>query len=470
MRGYWLPLVGLTLASQLSAQCKTPAIGRPFDVVECGATPNASVDQTAALQSAINASCALATSSSAPSPVHIPAGQYIFISLMIRCSGLLLNGDGSGGKGGGRGGTQLCSSHSSAPMLTIGTPSEPVGRVTLQDFELTGYCGPTFPPGGITMACLYCHINRIAITGFNKFGIEFTGAASECCGFDDVNQAEIDVSPKTTLPTFAFQVTGMPGAAGGPDGISVVNTNVDAGCSATGNGFISFVNPGRTLTASSGWIGNRFEAGCDYPFSAITGITELVRFTSNRWENTGSGGLAINVSNPLSTEPPAIFIGNIWACGPGDCSYKDATGRSVRSNEYYGPSTTSPNFFTSQTGGGGATAITRVDQTAAIPTTEVINTGRIPGDGVYRLTVSLILTKAGSGGAVTAQVGWNNGILEQKGVTAPLSVTSAPGTEVDGSFLFFAAGKRSISYRTTLDGVSGAPQYSIRVRLEYVSP
>src|SRR5206468_5301820 len=142
--------------------------------------------------------------------------------------------------------------NSTAPMLTVGTPTAPVARVTLQDFVLSGFCGPTFPPGGITMACLYCHVNRVGIAGFNNFGMEFTGAASQCCGFDDVNQAEIQVSPKTTVPTFAFQLTGMPGPAGGPDAISVVSSNVDAGCSAAGNGFISFVNPGRVLTASSG--------------------------------------------------------------------------------------------------------------------------------------------------------------------------------------------------------------------------
>jgi len=94
----------------------------------------------------------------------------------------------------------------------------------------------------------------------------------------------------------------------------------------------------------------------------------------------------------------------------------------------------------------------------------------IPGEGVYRLTVSVILTKGGRGGAIAARVSWNNGILDQTGITAPLSVTAAPGTEVDTSFLFFVAANRSIGYMTTLDGVSGSPEYSIRIRLEYVSP
>src|SRR5207253_3031072 len=153
---------------------------------------------------------------------------------------------------------------------TVGTPAAPVARVTLQDFQLSGYCGATFPPGGITMACMYCHLNRVSITGFNNFGIEFTGAASACCGFDDVNQAEIQVAATTTLPTYAFRVTATPGAAGGPDGISVLNNSVNAGCPRAGNSFISFVTPGAEITASSGWIGNRFEANCDSAFNAIT--------------------------------------------------------------------------------------------------------------------------------------------------------------------------------------------------------
>ena len=355
-------------------------------------------------------------------------------------------------------------------MLTVGTPQAPVGRVTLQDFQLTGYCGPTFPPGGITVACLYCHFNRLTITGFNRFGIEFTGAASQCCGFDDVNQVEIQLAATTNVPTFAFQLTGMPGAGGGPDGLSVVSSNVNAGCSAAGNGFIKFENPGKELTASSGWIGNRFEANCDRPFQAITGTMQLARFTSNRWENTGSGGMTITLDNPLSTDPPAIFTGNVWACGPGNCLYKDVTGRSVRSQEYYGPSTTSPYVFTSQTGGGGFSAVTLQNQTAAIPKTVLMNTRTIPGEGMYRVTVSLILTKPGSAGSISAAVGWSNGIRDQEAATAPLSATAAAGTEIDGSFLVFAAANRPISYQTTFASVAGAPEYTMRARLEYVSP
>jgi len=442
----------------------------PINAADCGAIPNRTVDQTPAIQAAINTSCGAATNKGSPPPVYIPAGQYLIVNLYIRCSGLVFYGAGSGGAGGGLGGTRLCSLNSTAPMLTVGTPTAPVARVTLQDFVLSGFCGPTFPPGGITMACLYCHVNRVGIAGFNNFGMEFTGAASQCCGFDDVNQAEIQVAATTTLPTYAFRVTGMEGPAGGPDGVSVFNSNVNAGCGGVGNGFIDFVTPGTDIAASSGWIGNRFEANCNSAFYAINGTMQLARFAGNRWENTGSGGLAIRLANPVTTDPPAIFTGNVWACGPGNCSYTDATGRSVRWQEAFGPHTTSPDFFTSQTAGGGASAVTLTDQTTAIGTTTILNTRLIPGAGLYRATVSLLLVTAGTGGTISATVGWNNGILAQSGTTSTLSTRSAPGTEVDGSFLFFSAASQNITYLTTFTGVTGAGRYTLRVRLEYVSP
>src|SRR2546421_6374438 len=250
----WLLFTSLAMvgvARALPAQCTIhPSL--PINAADCGAAPTLLVDQTSALQGAINASCALATKNVGPAPVYIPPGEYLIVKLSIGCSGLMVYGAGSGGFGGGLGGTRLCSSSSTAPMLTVGTPTGPVQRVTLQDFQLSGYCGISFPPGGITMACLYCHVNRVTVTGFNNFGMGVTGAASACCGFDDVNQAEIQVSATTTLPTYAFRVTGMEGPAGGPDGVSVMNSNVNAGCRSDGNGFIDFVTPGTDLASSTG--------------------------------------------------------------------------------------------------------------------------------------------------------------------------------------------------------------------------
>src|SRR4051812_4944467 len=121
---FCLSFLVLTPHGNLAAQCPNRGVlpsAAPINVVGCGAVPNRSGDQTAALQSAIDASCELASSANSPA-VYIPAGQYTFTSLFIRCSGLLLYGDGTGGLGGGRGGTQLCSANSTTPMLVVGTP------------------------------------------------------------------------------------------------------------------------------------------------------------------------------------------------------------------------------------------------------------------------------------------------------------------------------------------------------------
>src|SRR5690242_18141685 len=109
----------------------------PINVVDCGARPNRTTDQTAAIQAAINASCSAIPNHGSPPPVYVPAGQYIIVNLHVDCSGLLLYGAGTGGLRGGLGGTRLCSSNSPAPMLTVGTPDAPVARVTLQDFQLS---------------------------------------------------------------------------------------------------------------------------------------------------------------------------------------------------------------------------------------------------------------------------------------------------------------------------------------------
>ena len=405
-----------------------------------------------------------------PRPVYIPAGQYLLTAIAIRCSGLLLYGAGAGGEPGGRGGTQLCSANSSEPMLTVGTPMKPLARVTLEDFQLSGHCGRTFPPGGITMACLYCHLNRVSVTGFDNFGIEFTGASSECCGFNDVNQMEIQVSERTRAPTYAFVIRSLNAGRGGPDGISVINSTVNAGCRSDGNGFVRFETPGDDIAASSGWIGNRFEARCDRAFNAILGTMQLARFVSNRWENTGGGGLQITLDNPVTIDPPAIFTGNVWACGTGNCTYEDHTGRSVRSQEYFGSTTTSSPMFTTPTAAGGNSAVTLTNQTVPLPPTRLINARTIPGAGLYRAIVSLILTTQGTDGAISATIGWHNGTLLQQNMTKGLKTTDPVGTEVDTSFLLYSAVNQDITYSVSFLGVTGQPQYALRIRVEYISP
>ena len=62
------------------------------------------------------------------------------------------------------------------------------------------------------------------------------------------------------------------------------------------------------------------------------------------------------------------------------------------------------------------------------------------------------------------------GVWAQSGTTGTLATTAPLGAEIDASFLFFSAAGQNITYLTTFTGVGAAPQYTLRIRLEYVSP
>lgn len=118
-------------------------------------------------------------------------------------------------------------------------------------------------------------------------------------------------------------------------------------------------------------------------------------------------------------------------------------------------------------------------QLAAITTTTAYNTGTaialpppvnstIPGAGVYRASVSLILTTAGTAGTISASIGCNNGITTVTQTSGTVTTTAALGTEADATFVCFAGPATNITYATTFTGVTGAPAYTLRVRLEWV--
>src|SRR5205085_2629266 len=64
------------------------------------------------------------------------------------------------------------------------------------------------------------------------------------------------------------------------------------------------------------------------------------RIIGNRFENTGTGAVTVSLANAISTDPSAYFLSNLWACGPGLCSWTDnATTKAIRIGELFGPST-----------------------------------------------------------------------------------------------------------------------------------
>lgn len=328
-------------AQGLNSAGTTSLTGTTVNVQDCGAVANQSVDQTAGLQAAINYSCSLTDLTGSGNPtrttVFIPAGTYLYTTLNIPCNGLIVRGEGISG-GSPAGATQLCSSLGpTGTMLTMGSSTKSIFEAEVQDILFSGFCG-TFPQG-IDVFCNRCTFNHIGVTGFTGFGIRFLGKSSASTGgFNNVHKSEFQ---STQNNTFAFVIVSQ-ASGGGPDGQAFTDNWINT--SGTG-GWIddSTVSGATSLRSSQGFVGNRFNTTSSSNYTAIIGQTDLDRLTSNRWENTGTGGLQVILKNTTSTDMAAIFTGNIWACGPLLCTYIDSSSTpATRIGEFYGPSTTTP--------------------------------------------------------------------------------------------------------------------------------
>lgn len=104
-------------------------------------------------------------------------------------------------------------------------------------------------------------------------------------------------------------------------------------------------------------------------------------------------------------------------------------------------------------------------QTAAITTTTLY---AVPGTGagLYRATISLIVTTVGTAGTITASLTNNNGTTSQTQTTSTLSVTTTG--ELTTTIECYSATSQNIQYNTTFNSVTGTPAYSLRIRLEYL--
>jgi hypothetical protein len=111
---------------------------------------------------------------------------------------------------------------------------------------------------------------------------------------------------------------------------------------------------------------------------------------------------------------------------------------------------------------------TVLGQNASIGTTTLY---AVPstGAGIYRATVYLFTTTAGSAGTVSSAIGYNNGpsgpVTINSG-SANLASLGSDCSPITNSFLFFSAASQNITYATTNTGSTGL--YALRVRLEYL--
>lgn len=111
-------------------------------------------------------------------------------------------------------------------------------------------------------------------------------------------------------------------------------------------------------------------------------------------------------------------------------------------------------------------------QTAAIGLT-TLYTVPASGSGFYRVSYSLILTTAGTGGTIFNNFTWNNGIATGTISGSSLSTTTTLGAEVTGyatntGGVFYCAAGTVVTYQITFAGVTGSPVYTLRIRLEYL--
>jgi len=358
MRTHQLLALLLLGASPMAAQVRVfPGPAGPgtippgYTVINVQAYPyNAvstqSIFQTAAIQSAITAACALVDGSGnkIPGIVFIPAGIYAVSTLNIPCSGLTLKGANLGAADGTNQagfGTILNQAGSGATaVLTVGAAGASVSDVTIEDILLEG-ASDANNAGIVDLNCQRCHLNRVSIESYGIFGVRFLGLASAGTGgFSTIHDCYFTGGRSNS---FAVVTVTQTGSAGGPDGNAITDSYFNTpAAAATGAGWFSdsVVAGATTLTSSTGVFNNRFESANNSAVIALTGSRQDWRFLGNRWENTGSGGLTITLANAITTDPTAYFMGNLWACGSGLCTWTDnGTTKAIRFGDTFGPST-----------------------------------------------------------------------------------------------------------------------------------
>jgi hypothetical protein len=308
----------------------------PFNVIDFGAKQSGAGNQQPGIQAAITAACALVDigGHAAPPVVFIPAGVYGLnagLTVPGGCNGLQI-------KGAGQGTSSLCyASGVGTTMLTVGTVGANVADFTLEDVGFSGFCGGTFPGGLDVVNCNHCHFNRFLVTGYTVFGVRIGGIASggaNGAGFSSFSDCQIQNGQPAS---FAIVVVTQTGSAGGPDGTAFNSCYIN-----TNSGWLndSTVAGATGLRSSQSFFANRFEGSSSSPIVAHRGNQQDDRYVGNRWENTGSGGVIDSLSNNITTDPAAYMVGNLWACGSGNCSYVDnATTHAFRIGESMGPST-----------------------------------------------------------------------------------------------------------------------------------
>jgi hypothetical protein len=110
--------------------------------------------------------------------------------------------------------------------------------------------------------------------------------------------------------------------------------------------------------------------------------------------------------------------------------------------------------------------INAVNQTASIPTTNVFVIAP-PAIGMWAIWADVIVTSAGTGGTVTINVSWNNGTTTA-GLNSSAFNLNAAGEQAALLGNFYSITTSPITYSTTVNGASGNPVYTLRLRFQFL--
>jgi hypothetical protein len=298
--------------------------GPVFHVNAFGAIGNGVADDTAAIQSAINAAVAVGGG-----VVYFPSGTYLisgngltfYSSVVLRGTGVFAGG---GAQAGPAGASMLYMPSSNATFMF--NPSTPAGAI-ITSTVFDGLCFSIF--GNATALGIIDLTNCTGPTVKHCTMSGGTNAAGACirwlggpvpgnAGFGTIHHCTF-----STVDTFGSVFLFGGSAAGDqPDGISITD------CYATvGKTLFKFASDGAAIggPGSLSVKGCRWEGGsATQPFVAITSDAKGFggTFVSNRWENTGTTGLTVTLFG-VGTSQCAQFFGDSFAPGAGGLTITD---------------------------------------------------------------------------------------------------------------------------------------------------
>lgn len=113
-------------------------------------------------------------------------------------------------------------------------------------------------------------------------------------------------------------------------------------------------------------------------------------------------------------------------------------------------------------------SLTLPPQSASIGQTTFVT---VPVAGMYRLTVDIITTTAGTGGNASATITYNNGSTSSStgvGGTANLALLGSENNLSNNDLKFYSAASQPVQYAISNSGSTGL--YQLRLRLEYLGP